>query len=67
MVNINLETSKVVLISGLPENVNERERLQFKYRLDFIKVFWAEAFEHEYVLKSDSSKISYTLQELEAM
>lgn len=43
------------------EMIDERERLQFKNRLDFIKVFWAEAFEHEYVLKSDSSKISYTL------
>lgn len=41
--------------------VDKRERLQFKYRLDFIKVFWAGAFEHKYVLKSDRSKIRYTL------
>lgn len=40
---------------------DEPERLPFKYGLDFIRIFLAEAFEYEYVLKSQSSKISYTL------
>lgn len=32
--------------------VNEKGRLQFQYRLDFIKILPAEVFEQEYVLKS---------------
>lgn len=35
------------------EMADEQERLQFKYGLDFIRIFVAEAFEHEYVLKSE--------------